>query len=43
MQVKQNAEIFKDGLKQENLLARDFEFAFYKKVGLGLSCTPHVP
>ena len=32
MQVKQSTEILKEGLKQENLLARDFEFAFYKKV-----------
>lgn len=30
--VKQSTEILKEGLKQENLLARDFEFAFYKKV-----------
>lgn len=34
-QVKQSEELLSEGLKQEGLLARDFEFAFYKKVGAG--------
>lgn len=34
--MKQSTEILKEGLKQENLLARDFEFAFYKKVSLAI-------
>lgn len=34
LQVKQNKEIMDEGLKQEGLLARDFEFALYKKVTL---------
>ena len=30
--MKQNTEVLNEGIKQESLLARDFEFAFYKKV-----------
>ena len=30
--MKQNTEALNEGIKQESLLARDFEFAFYKKV-----------
>ena len=30
--MKQSTEVLNEGIKQESLLARDFEFAFYKKV-----------
>ena len=32
LQMKVQTEIVKESLKQESLLARDFDFAFYKKV-----------
>jgi len=32
LQIMVQTDIVKESLKQESLLARDFDFAFYKKV-----------
>jgi hypothetical protein len=42
MQMKVQTEIVKESLKQESLLARDFDFAFYKKVVSRPDKTPNL-